>query len=430
MKGLVLTAGRGSRLGVLTKTRSKSMIPIAGKPIIQYTIENLRDAGILEIIIVVGKYSEQIKDFLGNGHDFGVNIEYIEQKSDTYGVGEAILSAKKLLNKEESFLLYHPDTLSKKTIIERTVNNWKKLKADLSIAVKLVDFPQYYGVVEIDSESNVKRYVEKPAEGVSKSHYANAGVFIGNLEFLSILEEERVFEKTLQKCIEKGLVIKASVWEKEWVELTYPWDILSANKFIITKLLDEGSFIHKSAKISPLAKLSGLIYIGKNVQVLAGTTIKGPCFIDDNSFIGSNVLIRGVTSIGKQATIGHAVEVKNSVIFDKVQIGRLSFVGDSVIGQHVELGAGSQAWNTTSDRSPIYISINGEKTKVPLQKFGVVMGDNSILGINVSLYPGIFIGQNSTIEPGVVIKENVPPNSNVILKQQLKIEKSNIKKEE
>ena len=71
-----------------------------------------------------------------------------------------------------------------------------------------------------------------------------------------------------------------------------------------------------------------------------------------------------------------------------------------------------------------------EKTQVPLQKFGVVMGDNSILGINVSLYPGIFIGQNSIIEPGVVIKENIPPNSNVVLKQQLKIGKSKLKKEE
>ncbi len=421
MKGLVLAAGTGSRLWPITVTRPKSMIPICGKPIIQYTIENLRDANVKDIIIVVGYLDDHIMDFLGNGIDFGVHIEYVHQDEKKKGVGQAILAAKDLLMKEDAFIIHHPDTLADKEIIERTVAIWKNLKADHALAAKLVEHPQYYGVVEIDSESRVKRFLEKPALGVSKSHYAAAGVFVVKPSLLEMITKHDDFGEAIQSTVDQGSNVVASLWEKEWVELTYPWDLLSANAFILNKLLSGGSFIHNTAEISPRATIMGPVYIGEKAHVLAGATIKGPCFIDKESYIGSNVLLRGTTSIGKKAIIGHGVEVKNSVILDEVQIGRLSYVGDSIIGQNVEFGAGSQAWNVTPDRSPIFLNVNNEQIQIPQQKFGVVMGDRANLAINVSLYPGIIIGQDASIDPGVVVKENIPPSTHVTLKQDLRM---------
>ncbi|MHA1713546.1 MAG: bifunctional sugar-1-phosphate nucleotidylyltransferase/acetyltransferase [Candidatus Ranarchaeia archaeon] len=413
MKGLILAAGRGKRLSPITDTRPKPMIPIGGSPILQYIIENLRENGITEIVIVVGYKGEMIKDYFKTGIDFGVRIEYVIQE-EPVGVEDAILTAAPLLKDEASFVLCHADILCDKNMFHRTIQNHVELETNVSIATTLVEHPEFYGIVEIDEEARVKRVSEKPKPEEAGSHYAVAGVYVFQPDLFSFLERNKKLDRTIQTMIDDGKKVFASVWEKEWVSVTYPWDLLLANQFLLRQLFKgKGSFIHESAQISSQAAIKGPAYISDNVVVRPGASIIGPVYIGSGSYIGTNTLIREYASIGKNVIVGFGVEVKNSVLFDGCHIGRLSYIGDSIIGQDVQFGAGTQTQNVQPHLEPPTINILGEKTRMPLNKFGVLLGDNATLGINISIHPGIKLGEGCIISPGTLINEDVPAQTKV-----------------
>ena len=185
----------------------------------------------------------------------------------------------------------------------------------------------------------------------------------------------------------------------------------------------KGSFIHESANISSLAEIEGPAYISKDVEIRPGASINGPVYIGAGSYIGSNTLIRDYTSIGKNAVVGFGVEVKNSVLFDGCHIGRLSYIGDSIIGQDVQFGAGTQTQNIRPFMKPPTMNILGEKLTVPMEKFGVLLGDNAILGINISIFPGVRMGEGCIIGPGTRVNRDIPARMNVEEVRELKMSK-------
>ncbi len=419
MRGLILAAGRGKRLSPITNTRPKPMIPIGGKPILEYMIENLRENGITEIIIVVGYQEQMIKDYFGTGVDFGVQIKYLTQQNPS-SVEDAILTAAKELEKEDSFILCHADVLCDTELIDRTLSDHHRLHTDASIAVTLVKHPEFYGVVELDDEARISKIIEKPKPDEAGSHYAIAGIYVLKPDIFELLQKKIGLDQAIQKLIDDEKTISASVWEKDWVSVTYPWDLLFANQFVLRRLFsNKGSFIHESVIVSSLAKIQGTVYISENVVIRPGAHIIGPVYIGANSYIGSNTLIRTNSSIGKNVCVGFGVEVKNSVLLDGCHIGRLSYIGDSIIGQNVQFGAGTQTQNVQPNHLPIQMEILGQKFTLPVEKFGVMLGDKAVLGINISINPGIRIGENCTISPSTYINQDIA--SNVRVSEQRKL---------
>jgi len=424
LKVLILAAGKGLRLTPLTETTIKPMINIAGKPALEWVIDNLKSANLNEIFIVVGYKKEQITEYFGNGFNFGVKISYLEQKKPN--VENAILSAKETFQNEDDFLIVHADIFSEPEMITRTIQTHREMKADATISVTLVDNPHLYGVASIDSEAKITNLVEKPES--YESNYAVSGVYIFKNNIFEILEKNNHLDQAIQKIIDDNNNVYASVWEKDWVEITYPWDILRANQFILDRgLFKTGSYVDNTTRISSISKVEGPVYIGKNVIIRPGAVVQGPCIIQDGTIIGTNALVREYSTIGKNCVIGFGVEIKNSIIFDDTTIGRLSYVGDSVIGKHVEFGAGTQTWNITY-KDKITVKIQNELIDVPLKKFGAIIGDNAFLGINISIFPGILIGCNSIVSAGVNIENNI--ESNVRMKVEQRTVYKKLKKEE
>ncbi len=422
MKTVILAAGKGERLQPLTSTRPKPMLYVGNKPLLQLVIENLRDCGLTDIIIVVSYKNEYIMNYFENGYDFGVNIKYVFQKEEAGRSEDAILAAKPLLEDEKEFLISHADFLVDKEMIHRAINNYKRLKPEGVISVTLVKEPHLYGVVSLDEEARIKRIIEKPERGKEPSSYAVAGIYIFKTSILQGLTETRSLDVTVQNLINSKRHVYASVWEREWVKVRYPWDLLKANELYLKHLLaGKGSYISEKANISNNSTIVHPVWIGEGVTVKPGAVITGPVLIDKNSFIGTNSLIRPYSTIGKNVTIGFGVEVKNSIIYDKTQIGRLSFIGDSVIGESVEIGAGTQTINISFDKTPVKFNIQQEVVDVPIPKFGAVIGDHAIIGTNASILPGKQIGCHSIIHPGVILYESVPEKSVVKVSQNLQI---------
>lgn len=423
LKALVLAGGLGRRLWPLTETIPKPMLPLGGKPTLEHVLLNLKEAGLTDIIIVVGYMKDQIIDYFGTGYDWGITIEYVEQEQ-MENVEAAMLAAEGFLQDEPNFFVAHADFLANPEIITRTLETHKNLRSDLTITVNLVDNPSLFGIAMIDAEARIKKIVEKPPKGTEPSNFAVSGLYIYPHEIFQMLRSKKVLDQAIQQFINDKKRVFASVWEKDWSEITYPWDIIPANKFVLDNLMKgKGSFIAETADIAGGVKIEGPVFIGHNVVIRPGSTLIGPIYIGNDTYIGTNTLLRKYCSIGNNVTIGFGVEVKNSIIFDNTRVGRLSYIGDSIIGRNVEFGAGTQTWNILPHHAPLYMTFNDQQVQVPREKFGAIIGDDSFIGINISILPGMRIGYKSVISPGVVVDKDIESKVWVKAKQTLETQR-------
>ena len=421
MKALVLTAGEGQRLRPLTTNRSKSMLMIAGRPVLQYIIDSLVENGIRDIILVVGHGREELIDHYQMGGDHGVRIRYVIQHKQE-GAENAILAAREELEGEEEFLLVNGDVLVEPEMVKRTLTNHETIGGDVTMLVTLVSNPEQFGTVKIGSNGVVEKLVEKGGPDRYVSNYAVAGVSVFNKETLDLLEKHGKMEKTFEEIIKSGKKVSAAVWEKEWAEFTYPWDILNANRIVMDRQLrGKGSFIAESADVHPTVVIEGSVYIDEGSIIRPHTTLKGPLYIGKQVYIGNNSLIRDYCSLCDGVRIGYAVEMRNSMVFERVNVGRMTYLADSLIGADTCIEAGAQLWNWRPGSDTLFLKSELETVPIPSRKFGAIVGDNVVIGVNASIYPATRIGEHSVISAGCVVNEDIPPNSEVTLVQKVKI---------
>jgi NDP-sugar pyrophosphorylase family protein len=187
--------------------------------------------------------------------------------------------------------------------------------------------------------------------------------------------------------------------DPDCLNLVYPWDVLVANERIIAEISDnkiEGEF-------SPAANIDGVLHLGKGSVVLPGVYIEGKVIIGENCKIGPNCYIRGNTYIGNNCHIGQAVEIKNSLIMNKVSVGHLSYFGDSIICDNTNIGAGGITANLRHDGTNHRSMVNNQLLDTGRRKFGTVIGEGVHTGIHNSIYPGRKIWPHVYTSPGAVI---------------------------
>jgi len=394
---------------------------IAGRPVLQYIIDSLVENGINDIIMVVGHGREELIDHFQMAGDEGVRIRYVIQHKQE-GAENAILTAKEELESEEEFLLVNGDVLVDPEMVSRTLKNHETTESDVTMLVTLVSNPEQFGTVKIGSNGVVEKLVEKGGPDRYVSNYAVAGVSVFNNKTLSLLEKHGKMEKTFEELIGMGQKVSAAVWEKEWAEFTWPWDILNANRIVMDRQLrGKGSFIAESADIHSSVVIEGSVFIDDGVIIRPNTTLSGPIYIGKRVYIGNNSLIRDYSSLCDGVRIGYAVEMRNSMIFERVNVGRMTYLADSIIGADTCIEAGAQLWNWRPGGEPLFLESKDEKVQVPQRKFGAIIGDNVVIGVNASIFPATRIGENSMISAGCVIKEDIPANSEVMLQQKLQI---------
>lgn len=185
--------------------------------------------------------------------------------------------------------------------------------------------------------------------------------------------------------------------------IRYPWDFIRANESHISAL--EKSLIQ--GEVHPLAVIDGIAQIGSGTRILPGVFIEGNVVIGANCKIGPNCYIRGNTSIGDSCHIGQSVEIKNCLILSKTNVGHLSYVGDSVLGEKVNLGAGTTTSNLRHDGKNHHSSVAGRLVDTGRRKFGTIIGDHVHTGINTSIYPGRKLWPNTSTRPAEVVQKDL-----------------------
>ncbi len=203
---------------------------------------------------------------------------------------------------------------------------------------------------------------------------------------------------------------------KEYLlKFEYPWQALSGIKNMIISLgntLNTGNY----------DEISENVWIHKTATVASTAYIGSPCIIGAETEIRHCAFVRGSALIGKNCVIGNSVELKNSIIFDSVQVPHYNYVGDSILGYKAHMGAGSITSNVKSDKTLVTVKNGTERIETGLKKFGAMLGDYVEVGCNSVLNPGTIIGKNSNIYPlssvrGVVPCESIYKTSGVIVKK-------------
>lgn len=387
-----MAAGEGTRLFPFTATRPKPMIPVSGQFVVERLVLMLKEAGITDLLIVVGPHNEVLTDYFKRGGSFGVNVRYIVQERPA-GIGDAILQARKHILAGEYFLLVYADVVTSENIFRQTLQSFSAMRAAVA-TVCLTKSTEQYGNIFMDQEMRIRKIVEKPSQP-GMGNYVLAGVSVLPSRIFDLLDQaEGDMERAWDLLIEReGLI--ASIWEEEWVDLGYPWDILTANRMVMYTW--QSANIANTVRMRGNVCIEGPVRVADSVVIESGTVMKGPCYVGPHSFVGNNVLIRPYTAIGAGSVIGFGVELKNCILFDDAKVGRLSFLGDSVLGEGVDIGSGTMTINRNMENGPVAALVEGREVETELEKLGSFIGDGSRIGAGNCLSAGLVLGPKTVI---------------------------------
>lgn len=399
-KAILLAAGESSRFWPLNAAH-KSLFRVAGQPLITHTVKSLQAKGIRDIAIVQNT-ERNIEKELG----LLDGVDYFVQPTAA-GMGDAIALAQK----KEAVLVFHAHRVDAGDSAEKLVEKAKDSGAKLILQGAETDQPELYGIAELEQD-RVKKVVEKPARAEAPSNIRIVGSYLLPQDFpeyyQKALPDQYAFEKALNLYVKENDA-RLFVSGQQDFSLKYPWHVFGITRYLLD-LLPQGQQIHPTAKIASNAVIDGNVYIGENAKIFEGAIIKGPCYIGKNCVVGSHALVRDYTNLEEGSVVGAFAEVARS-IFQRNVHAHSGYFGDSILGEGCRVGAGTVTANVRLDCGEIKTKISDEKVGTSLTSLGVIVGENTHIGINVSLMPGVLIGSNCLIGPASVVYKNLADNA-------------------
>jgi glucose-1-phosphate thymidylyltransferase len=333
MKGIILHGGHGSRLRPLTHTGPKQLIPIANKPISQYVLEDLYEANITEVAIVLGDlYPEKVKNHYGDGSDFGVKLTYIYQGKPA-GIAQAVDLCEDFVG-DSPFVVYLGDNLFRGGI-KALVQKFENSNTDAMVLLCKVKNPEKFGVARFE-DGRLVELVEKPKQ--PPSDYALTGVYFFKAIIFEIIKQlkpswrgELEITEAIQMLIENGYRVGHDFVTGWWKDTGSPEDILEANRLVL-----DGLKAKIEGEAEEEASIQGRVGLEKNSVVKRGALVRGPAIIGENTIIESGIYVGPYTSVGKNVKIRRG-EIENSIIMDHCLIDVGDRIVDSLIAPYSKI---------------------------------------------------------------------------------------------
>jgi len=394
MKALILAAGEGMRLRPLTSNIPKPLLMVAGRPFLTHSIEALKAAGVTEIYILTGFRGDRIRSHYRNGEKLGVTISYLEQK-ERRGTAHAIGMAETVM--DESFFCLAGDVLVNGDDLIR-MRELNEETGKSVVGATTVEDPSRFGVINVE-EGMMKGLEEKPKK--ASSALVNASIYLLEPSVfryihetpLSPRNEYEITDSLVVMAKEEGVAVYTL--QGKWIDVGQPWDLLDANTALMSYIKP-----HIEGVVEEGAYIRGNVVVEEGARIRSGSYIEGPVYISEGCDIGPNCYIRPSTALGPRCRVGNACEIKNSIVMADSKIPHQSYVGDSIIGERCNLGAGTKVANLRFDHQPVCITKKDLYINTGRKKMGVVMGDDVNTGVNAVILPGTVIYENAIINAG------------------------------
>ncbi|WP_276272951.1 glucose-1-phosphate thymidylyltransferase [Haloarcula litorea] len=339
MKGLILSGGTGSRLRPITHTGPKQLVPVANKPVIEYAVEDLKEAGITEIGVVLGhKGREEIQEHLGDGSKYGVDITYIIQ-GNPLGLAHAAGTARDFVG-DDDFVMYLGDNILNQGISE-LVDSFETGDYGAGIALQRVDDPQAFGIADVDVDGNVTQLIEKPDD--PPTDLALIGIYVFSPAIFNAIERlepswrgEVEITDAIQLLLNEGHNIDSHTVEGWWKDTGKPEDILHANRLV---LQDFDASV--DGTVEGGAEISGPVELAASATIEDGAVVRGPVSIDAEATIETGTYLGPYTSVGSSCRIA-GVHIENTVVVGESEITCDEKIVDSLIGRATTIGGADE----------------------------------------------------------------------------------------
>ena len=388
MYGVVLAAGRGTRMRPLTDRRPKPLLPVGDRSLLEQVFDTARDV-VDEFVVVTGYQGDSVRDGVGESYR-DRPVHYVEQ-AETLGTAHAVAQAEPVV--DDDFLVLNGDV-----VVDASLPRALAETGAPAIAATEVGDPRAYGVISTAEDGSLAGIVEKPAD--PPTDLANVGCYAFEPEVFEYIDRTPESERgeyeittTIDRLLADDRRIEVARYDGTWLDVGRPWELLEANKLALGEL-DDGTRI--SGTVEEGVHLHGPVVVEEGARVRSGAYVEGPALIRNGADVGPNAYVRGSTVVGPDAHVGHSVEIKNSVLMADASVGHLSYVGDSVLGRDVNFGAGTNVANLRHDGADVRMTVKGERTDTGRRKLGAVVGDGAKTGINTSLNAGVKLGAGET----------------------------------
>ncbi|HOV81621.1 MAG TPA: sugar phosphate nucleotidyltransferase [Methanothrix sp.] len=398
LKGVILAAGEGRRCRPLTQTRSKVMLPVGNRPIMEHVIAALAANGIQDLYIVVGYQKERIMDYFEDGLDFGVKITYLEQ-NELLGTAHALRKAEPYI--DEAFLVVNGDNL----IDARAVRELISAEGENVILAALRRHTGDYGVLMVEQE-RVKAIIEKP--GRPCSGIINTGAYRFSPSIFEELRHTPISERgsyelteTISQMIAEGKEIVPRISQGIWADAIFAWDLLNANNLALN-MLD----MKISGELEEGVRIKGPVYVGEGSIIRSGSYLVGPVSIGEDCDIGPGAVILPTTSIGDSSRIGPHAEIRNSIIMNDARIGSAAIISDSVVGASTTLSD-----QVVVESGPSVVEVEEAFIRA---EFGAIIADDVTVGSRALASAGTVVGTGARIGSGSRIRGCIERESRVV----------------
>ena len=365
MKALILAGGFGTRLRPLTCTRPKLLFPVANRPLLDWMMEQLSKNGVTTVILAVNYMADVLARHFGRSQ-YGMKILY-SKETKPLGTGGPIRKAVNLLDKDdEPFFVLNGDILSTidyKSLYRSHLNS----KAKATIALYQVEDPSRFGVVELNKNNQILRFVEKPKTGEAPSHLINAGVYVLDHSVLDLIPKGREvsIEREVFPVLAANKELSGYRFESLWVDIGKPNDYILANK-VMLDMIAANNHLEVGAKVNKKAKIIPPVVIAKSAVVEADAVV-GP-----------------YASLGEGVVIKQGSRVENSVLFPGAWVDSSSSIKNAIVGENAIIGS--------------WVKIETD----------CIVGDNAMISDNVTLTSNVKVCPSkkvseSVLQPSIVL---------------------------
>ena len=371
MKAIIMAGGEGSRLRPLTCGCPKPMVPLMDRPVMSYAIELLKRHGVREAAATLHYLPDQVKDYFGDGSDYGISMRYYEEK-EPLGTAGSVRQAEDFLT--ETFIVLSGDGVTDCDLTD-ALRFHREKKALATLVLKSVESPLEYGVVVADGGGKIKRFVEKPGWGEVYSDAVNTGIYIMEPELLGRIPQNKPYDfgrELFPALLAEGLPVYGYVTDGYWCDIGDVSAYLRAHADAMEGRID-----------LPMNGRAGGVFRAPGARVDRGAVLEGPCFIGEGAYVKAGARIGAYSVVGAGCVVEEHASVKRAVLWEQARIGR----GAQARGCILAGGAALKEESCAFEES--------------------VLGAGAVLGARGTLLPGVKIWPYKETEDGVRLDANL-----------------------
>jgi mannose-1-phosphate guanylyltransferase len=347
MFAVILAGGAGTRLRPLTYARRKELVPILNRPLLEYRLLNLKQHGVLNVVLACSQGMREVEDQFGDGSELGIRLRYAYEDRPL-GSGRAVKEAARSAGASGTLVVCNGDIL---TNVDLTgmIERHRQSGATLSISLSPVEDPWHFGVVAVDDDLRIRRFIEKPPQGQEPSNLINAGTWLWEPEVLDRIpdEDSAIRDGFSERVLFPGVIadgLRVQGFEEDlWVDVGSPDRYLRATKLLLERTTRQlgRSVVFDGDVRADGVEFVGDVLVGSGTTLGAGSRITGPTVIGHDAIIGAGTMIEA-SVVWEEARIGSRASISGSILGAYAGIGDRAVVVDAVLGNGAEVEEGHE----------------------------------------------------------------------------------------